>query len=122
MKGTVIKAKITGIENYGIFVTFQDGYAGLVHISELSNKFVKDINSYGKVGDEIYAEIIDVDDESKKIKLSMKNLIYKKNHNSKKRKIIETKNGFNTLKKKLPYWIDEALKNSKNVVNTIDKH
>lgn len=122
IKGRIIKGKITGIEKYGIFLTFQDGYNGLIHISEISNGFVSNINSYGKVGDDIYAEILEVDDENRKIKLGLKKVASYRGGDLKRRRIVETKSGFYTLKKNLPFWIDEALKKSKNIVNTIDKH
>ncbi len=121
IKGRIIKGKITGIEKYGIFITFPDGYSGLIHISEISDGFVSNINSYGKIGEDIYSEILDVDDENKKIKLGLKKVVAYKGGGLKRKKIIETESGFYTLGKKLPYWIDDALKKSKNIVNTIDK-
>ena len=44
--GNIIKGKVTGIENYGIFVQFENNYSGLIHISEVSEDFVRDINNY----------------------------------------------------------------------------
>ena len=42
--GDIIEVTVTGIENYGIFVSVNDEYTGLIHISEIDNNFVKDIN------------------------------------------------------------------------------
>ena len=42
--GDIIEVTVTGIENYGIFVSVIDEYTGLIHISEIDNNFVKDIN------------------------------------------------------------------------------
>ena len=36
--GDIVKGKVTGIENYGIFLLMEDGYTGLIHISEISEK------------------------------------------------------------------------------------
>ena len=44
--GNIVKGEITGIESYGLFVKLDNDYTGLVHISEITNNFVKDINNY----------------------------------------------------------------------------
>ena len=45
-KGKIITGCVTGVENYGIFVTLDEYYSGLIHISEISNNFVRNINDY----------------------------------------------------------------------------
>ena len=89
-RGNIIKATVNGIENYGIFVSCDDYYSGLIHISEISDKYVKDINEYVKVGDVISVKILDVDEEAGQLKLSIKNINYKSVHNFKRKKIKET--------------------------------
>ena len=42
--GMTVYGKITGIKPYGAFVKFDDNVSGLIHISEISHGFVKDIN------------------------------------------------------------------------------
>lgn len=109
-KSHIIKGLVTGIESYGIFVSFDEYYSGLIHISEISHGFVKDINDFVKVGDTIYTEILDIDEEQFQFKLSIKNISYKLNgnkHNNYNRKIVETNNGFKTLEFKLSAWIQE---------------
>lgn len=118
--GNIIKVIVTGTTEYGIFVKIDENYIGLIHISEISDKFVKDPTEFVNENEEIFAEIIDIDKHSKQLKLSIKNIQYRKN-GIKKRKIEETKHGFNTLLYKLPFWIDENLKNHKNKTNSIDK-
>ena len=44
--GNVVQGKVTGITDYGIFLTLDDGYSGLIHISEISDKFVQNISEY----------------------------------------------------------------------------
>ena len=39
--GSVVLGEVTGIESYGIFVKLNNGYSGLIHISEITEKFVK---------------------------------------------------------------------------------
>lgn len=120
-RGNIIKATVNGIENYGIFVSCDDYYSGLIHISEISDKYVKDINEYVKVGDVISVKILDVDEEAGQLKLSIKNINYKSVHNFKRKKIKETSLGFNTLAYHLPFWIEESLKKIKKNSNPIDK-
>ena len=109
-KGRIIRGTVTGIEAYGAFVSCDDYYTGLIHISEISHGFVKNINDFFKIGDVIYVEILDVDEELGHLKLSIKNIQYRKNIIIKRKKIKETLLGFKTLEYKLPIWIEESLK------------
>lgn len=120
-KGKIVKGVVSGIESYGAFVKLDEYYSGLIHISEVSSGFVKDINDYMKVGDTIYVEILNIDEDLSQMKLSIKNIAYKQGSRSKKRKIVETNSGFTTLEKNLPRWIEENLKNNKKQLNSIDK-
>lgn len=70
--GQKIMGKVSGIVNFGIFVTF-NGLEGLVHISEIAWGHVKDPNDFGKLGDEVEVLVIGKDDD--KISLSMKRLV-----------------------------------------------
>jgi len=108
--GMTVYGKITGIKPYGAFVCFDDGVTGLIHISEISNGFVRDISSYVLVGDYELLKVIDIDQEHKQLRLSFKAL----NHNN--RKYVKrvkfqgmpiNKIGFNSLSNKLSDWIKE---------------
>lgn len=120
-KGNIVKGIVSGVETYGIFVRFDEYYSGLIHISEISSNYVRNPNHFAEVGQMIYTEIIDVDEDNHHLKLSIKNIAYKTGKHNKKMKIIETKSGFQTLQYKLSGWIDENLKNHKNRINSIDK-
>ncbi len=113
-KGRIIRGTITGIEPYGVFVSCDDYYTGLIHISEISHGFVKNINDFVKIGDVIRVEILDVDEEIGHLKLSIKNIDYKNTNIGRRKKIKETSLGFKTLEYKLPFWIEESLKKIKN--------
>ena len=105
--GDIIKVTVTGIQNYGAFVMIDEEYDGLIHISEISKDYVKDINDYVEIGDEIYAEVIDYDTESNKYKLSIKNINYKDGSKIED----ETNNeGFLPLKEHLDLWMNEKIK------------
>lgn len=115
-KGKIVKGIVSGIETYGAFVTLDEFYTGLIHISEISYGFVKNITDFFNIGDTIYVEIIDVDDKLCHLKLSIKNIMYKPQKKHRKKKIQETPLGFKTLSYKLPKWIENSMKsiNSSN--------
>ena len=113
-KGRIIRGTVTGIETYGVFVSCDDYYTGLIHISEISHGFVKNINDFVKIGDIIFVEVLDVDEELGHLKLSIKNIQYKKNVSFRRKRIKETSLGFKTLEYKLPIWIEDYLKKIKN--------
>ncbi len=120
-KGNIIRGTVTGIESYGVFVSCNEYYSGLIHISEISYGYVKKITDYVNVGDVIYAEILEVDESLGQLKLSIKNIDYKCNKGVRRKKIQETSLGFSTLERNLPIWVEKSLKNIKKTSNSIDK-
>ncbi len=105
--GDVVTGVVTGIKNYGVFVSIDNEHDGLIHISEISNLFISDINSYIKVDEVIKATVINIDDQSK-LQLSIKQL-GEVDIKRKKNKIVETSLGFSTLEKRLDGWISNKL-------------
>lgn len=109
-KQDIIKVTVTGIQKYGAFVITNEGnYGGLIHISEISYGFVKNVNDYLKVGDNIYAEVVEVDENNNNLKLSIKDVDYRKD-GSKLKRMAETKSGFSPLKDNLDIWINKKIK------------
>jgi len=110
----IIRVKITGIQKYGAFAKLEDhNYSGLIHISEISYGYVKNIHDFMNVGDAIYAEVLNIDDENKQIKLSIKDIDYKKD-GVKLKRMAETKSGFTPLKDNLDKWINDKIKEITN--------
>ena len=107
-KGKIVTGCVTGIEEYGIFLGLDDYYSGLIHISEISNNFVRNISDYVNIGETIKAKVIDVDPETYHVKLSIKNLDYRMNKR-KRNKIVETEKGFEPLRDNLDRWISEKI-------------
>ena len=107
-KGMLVKVQVTGFEKYGIFVNIDQDYSGLIHISEISDGFVKNVSDYVSIGETIFAKVIEVDDENLQLKLSIKNIDYKVKR--KFPKIVQTKAGFTPLKEHLDIWINDAIK------------
>jgi len=106
--GSIVKGEVTGIESYGIFVKIDDNTNGLIHISEIANKYISNITKYVNVGEKIYAKVIDYDSDNNRLKLSIKGLNYKEVYLN--RKVQESVRGFSPLQENLEFWMDEALK------------
>lgn len=109
-KKDIVKCMVTAIESYGFFVNTELGYSGLVHISEITSGYVKDIKNFVNVGDVIYTQILEVDEVGNQLSLSIKNINYKA---SKKDSILNDLNGFLPLQEALPKWIGEKEKEYK---------
>lgn len=63
--GAKLQGKVSGITNFGAFIDLGSGKTGLVHISEVSNGFVKDIHDVLSVGDEVTVKVTSVGDDGK---------------------------------------------------------
>ena len=104
----IIKGKVTGIESYGVFVRVDGDYIGLIHISEITEAYVTNINNFVEIGENIFVRILDVDKANKQMKLSIKNINYKEN--GKTQNIEESIRGFLPLQQNLSIWTEEKLK------------
>ena len=106
--GMTVYGKVTGIKPYGAFVRFEDGVTGLIHISEISNGFVKSIENFMDVDEYVMAKIIDIDIEHKQLRLSFKALSQNTRRYGKRVRFLGMPNnikGFQTLKDKIPEWV-----------------
>src|SRR6478736_8749316 len=74
--GSKVQGKVTGITNFGAFVELPGGSTGLVHISEVADNYVKDINEHLKVGDQVLVKVLNVEKDGK-IGLSIKKAVDK---------------------------------------------
>ena len=72
--GEVLTGKVTGIQPYGAFVALDEKTQGLVHISEITYGFVKDVSEFLEVGQDVEVKILEVDGEAEKISLSIRAL------------------------------------------------
>ena len=63
--GSKLQGKVTGITHFGAFVELPGGSTGLVHISEVADNYVKDINEHLKVGDEVLVKVLNVEKDGK---------------------------------------------------------
>ncbi|MGI5949247.1 S1 RNA-binding domain-containing protein [Peptoniphilus sp.] len=75
-QGDIVEGKVTKLTKFGAFVDLGEGKSGLVHISEVADTFVKDINEYLSEGDEVSVKVLKID-ENGKIALSIKDAVEK---------------------------------------------
>ncbi|NLJ80171.1 MAG: S1 RNA-binding domain-containing protein [Firmicutes bacterium] len=68
--GNVVEGKVTGITNFGAFVELSNGKTGLVHISEVADAYVRDINDFLNQNDTVKVKVINISEG--KIGLSIK--------------------------------------------------
>ncbi|MGP3738312.1 S1 domain-containing post-transcriptional regulator GSP13 [Bacillus sp. 4A_MP2] len=115
--GSVYTGKVTGLQAYGAFVALDEETQGLVHISEVTHGFVKDINEHLSIGDEVQVKVLSVDENAGKISLSIRatqEAPERKESKPKKQRPQQVKEeaagpqGFNTLKDKLEEWIEQS--------------
>lgn len=101
--GDIVSGCVTGIESYGVFVKIDEHYNGMIHISEISDKFVNDIKGSYVIGDILKAMVIEIIEDKKQLKLSIKSI---KENDS----IDKSLNGFEPLANQLPIWVDKKMK------------
>ncbi|QDP40956.1 S1 domain-containing post-transcriptional regulator GSP13 [Radiobacillus deserti] len=117
-EGQVVEGKVTGIQPYGAFVALNDEVQGLVHISEVTHGYVKDVNEFLSVGQDVTVKILNIDEEKNKYSLSIRatqeapKQVEKKQAPKQRGKATPQQEaqpaGFNTLKDKLEEWIEQS--------------
>ncbi len=71
--GAIVEGEVSGITNFGAFVQLPEGKVGLIHISEVSNVYVKDVHDFLKEHDKVKVKVLSIDERGK-IGLSIKQL------------------------------------------------
>ncbi|MCL1949872.1 MAG: CvfD/Ygs/GSP13 family RNA-binding post-transcriptional regulator [Turicibacter sp.] len=109
-EGSVVRGKVTGIQSYGAFVQLSDDCNGLIHISELSEGYVKDIRDFVHIGETIEVKVLKYNPQSKQARLSLRG-INPTHYRFQRMKAsdFETSSGFAPLAHYLPIWIREAM-------------
>lgn len=99
--GNIVEGKVIGIKPYGVFVSIDKEFVGLLHISEISDSYVSNIDKIVNIGDIVKTKILDVDYLNKKVKLSMKALKKRERYKQRtKHSLVEEK--FNLVKEFMP--------------------
>ena len=102
--GSVVLGYVTGIKEYGIFVQLDNNTSGLIHISEISNKYIESIDDYATIGELIRVRIV-IEEKDNHYSLSTIDLDYR-NTKNRGSKIKETPSGF----KNLAIFLEKSLK------------
>lgn len=110
--GQIVEGEITGIQPYGAFVKFDQNQYGLIHISEISRDYIKDIHQLLSMNQKIKVKILEHDEESGHYKLSLKalqpNLSKEKRRSYRAIKLPKMAIGFQSIEDKMDRWIKEA--------------
>ena len=119
-EGDITKGIITSIKKYGVFLSFDGSYIGLLHISEISSNFVNNIRSFFQIGDTVTVVVKKVDVKTKFLNVSIKNLPddlnpYKEILPSKKVTSYLKEIDFSKLEKTLPKMIKDELEREGNL-------
>lgn len=116
-----IIGKVNQIRPYALFLTFEDGTNGLLHISELSDGYIRDIEKFGSVGDEIKVKVLAIDPNNGFLRVSYKAVPESERystHNNSVRTVPQFDEAdFTALSEKLPTWINETLQKAKEDKN-----
>lgn len=119
--GDVVKGMITGIQPYGAFVSLDNGYKGLIHISEISERYVRDVHSYVRLNERVSVKVLDISDEDH-IKLSLKAVRPNKQrfrsgrHNG-VQPLPDSVIGFSSLAVHLNDWIETSYEKNRRKYN-----
>ena len=73
--GNVVKGRVARMTDFGAFVELETGIDALLHVSQISKEHVEKPSDVLKVGQEIEAQVVDFNEDTKKISLSMKALM-----------------------------------------------
>lgn len=115
--GELVLGTVNQIRPYALFLDFEDGSRGLLHISEISDDYVRDIELFGSIGDVIKVKIIEIDPYNGFLRVSYKQVPveerYSTHDNSKKKVPQFDEADFSSLEKMLPIWIEETLKKAR---------
>ncbi|MCT2534303.1 S1 domain-containing RNA-binding protein [Aquibacillus koreensis] len=119
--GSKLQGKVTGITKFGAFVELPGGSTGLVHISEVADNYVKDINEYLTVGDQVTVKVINVEKDGK-IGLSIKKAKDNPKPSSNRRKSNTHSKGNQDRTETFEAKMNRFLKDSEDRLATLRKH
>lgn len=115
--GDLLIGKVVSVRPYAIFLSFEENISGLLHISEISDSFIRDIEKFASVGDQIKVKIISIDSNNGFLRVSLKRVPEEERfstHSNKERKPIKIdKEEFMPLEEKLDEWINGTLEKAR---------
>ena len=119
--GDILIGKVNQIRPYALFLSFEGGVNGLLHISELSDGYIRDIEKFGSIGDEIKVKVLSIDSSNGFLRVSYKAIPEEERystHNSSARSTPQyDEEEIKKLEEKLPEWINATLEKAKGENN-----
>lgn len=110
--GDIVEGVVTGIMPYGAFVSLDSSHNGLIHISEISERYVRDVHTFVSVNERVRVKILDIDEDGIHFRLSLKAVNAPKKRYPRYRHpsapYPDQKIGFRSLAEKIDDWIEEA--------------
>jgi uncharacterized protein len=73
-QGMILEGLVTNITNFGAFVDIGVHQDGLIHVSQMADKYIKDPNEVVKLNQKVRVRVLEVDKDRKRIQLSLKNI------------------------------------------------
>lgn len=109
--------KVTNVKPYAAFFVFDDGSQGLLHISEINDGFIRDIEKYVSKDDYVKVKILSIDNVNGFMRVSLKQVpeeeFYSTHNNSLRSAPKIREDDFAVLEERLPQWIERTLKKAK---------
>ncbi len=88
--GTRVRGKVTNVTDFGVFVELDEGIEGMIHVSQLSRERVDNPADHYQPGQEVEAEVLQVDSKARRISLSVRSLLDSQDQEEMKRYMSES--------------------------------
>ncbi len=115
--GQLIIGTVTKVKPFALFMEFEGGVQGLLHISEISDSYIRDIEKYGRVGDQMKVKVVAVDESNGFLRVSLKQVpsedAYSTHDNSVRSVPQAGESDFKPLANRLNKWIEQTLQEAK---------
>ena len=113
----LVIGKVENVKPYAVFLSFPNGTRGLLHISEISDSFIKDIEKFLSEGDEVKVKVLNIDESNGFMRVSLKQVSqeerFSTHKNVKRKKVENSEEDFAPLLERLPSWIEHTLEKAK---------
>ena len=111
--GQLIIGTVTKVKPFALFMEFEGGAEGLLHISEISDSYIRDIERFGRVGDQMRVKVVSIDESNGFLRVSLKQGphedAFSTHDNSVKNIPLAGENDFKPLANRLNKWIEQTL-------------
>lgn len=115
--GQLIIGTVTKVKPFAIFMQFEDGTEGLLHISEISDAYIRDIEKYANKGDKIKVMVVSIDGSNGFLRVSLKRVpaedAYSTHSNGNRQSLKCSEDDFKPLADHLDEWIEITLAKAK---------